>query len=313
MGGTQATPAWAHVYCVGVPVLQSIKQELDLETRYAQRRTVSNSTLNRLNDQVDMYTSKVEIERKNKEALQKAVRQMTKKILDKRRTIGGVNAAKEKQGVIHKQIRILENRLDKALVKFNEALAYNKELRRQIDNLRRERFMFDKIYKKLEEELREKKNQMATIIELSNQAYEARDGAQLEIAAIQQSMAKDRAEFEEKMDNFNSIIQQRNRAEQEEADTKRGNMTIQEETELKTEVNMRAWAIAKDRAAMQVSIDKVQSYEEAFKKINVRRSGCCCGCCCGCVWPWLLLLLLARCMTRALRCVAATAGRHWHH
>ena len=27
--------------------------------------------------------------------------------------IGGVNAAKEKQGVIHKQIRILENRLDK--------------------------------------------------------------------------------------------------------------------------------------------------------------------------------------------------------
>lgn len=96
-------------------------------------------------------------------------------------------------------------------MKFNEALAYNKELRRQIDNLRRERFMFDKIYKKLEEELREKKNQMATIIELSNQAYEARDGAQLEIAAIQQSMAKDRGEFEEKMDQFNAIIQERNR------------------------------------------------------------------------------------------------------
>lgn len=62
---------------------QSIKAELDLETRYAQRRTVSNSTLNRLNDQVDMYTSKVEIERKNEKTLRNAVKQMTKKILSK--------------------------------------------------------------------------------------------------------------------------------------------------------------------------------------------------------------------------------------
>jgi hypothetical protein len=40
---------------------------------------------------------------------------------------------------VQKQIRILENRLDKALVKFNEALAHNKQLRETIDNLRRER------------------------------------------------------------------------------------------------------------------------------------------------------------------------------
>jgi hypothetical protein len=36
---------------------------------------------------------------------------------------------------VQKQIRILENRLDKALVKFNEALAHNKQLRESIDNL----------------------------------------------------------------------------------------------------------------------------------------------------------------------------------
>ena len=66
---------------------QSIKAELDLETRYAQRRTVSNSTLNRLNDQVDMYTSKVEIERKNEKQLRSAVKQMTKKILSKVRGV----------------------------------------------------------------------------------------------------------------------------------------------------------------------------------------------------------------------------------
>lgn len=76
-----------------------------------------------------------------------------------------------------------------ALVKFNEALAVNKELRQQIDSLRRERVVraavrvcasrrgwldaappparnaqvFDNIYRKLERELHEKKKQMVCL------------------------------------------------------------------------------------------------------------------------------------------------------
>ena len=58
--------------------------------------------------------------------------------------------------------------------------------------------MFDNIYRKLEKELHEKK-QMANIIEISNQAYEARDQAQMEIAAIQQADAKETQEYDETM------------------------------------------------------------------------------------------------------------------
>lgn len=42
-------------------------------------------------------------------------------------------------------------------MKFNESLAFNKNLRERIDTLRRERVVFDSIYKKLERELHEKK------------------------------------------------------------------------------------------------------------------------------------------------------------
>lgn len=42
-------------------------------------------------------------------------------------------------------------------MKFNESLAMNKNLRERIDTLRRERVVFDSIYKKLERELHEKK------------------------------------------------------------------------------------------------------------------------------------------------------------
>jgi hypothetical protein len=78
-------------------------------------------------------------------------------------------------------VRILENRLDKALTKFNESLGQNKALRREIDDLRREREVFDGIYRRLERDLSERKRAMAAIIEASNAAYEARDNSQLEV------------------------------------------------------------------------------------------------------------------------------------
>ena len=131
--------------------------------------------------------------------INKQIKLMQEKILIQRKKMGGVNAARENQLMVQKQIRILENRLDKALVKFNEALAHNKNLREEIDNLRRERVVFDNIYRKLEKELHEKKKQMANIIEISNQAYEARDQAQMEIAAIQQADAKETQEYDETM------------------------------------------------------------------------------------------------------------------
>ena len=93
--------------------------------------------------------------------------------------------------MIQKQIRILENRLDKALIKFNEAIAHNKTLRDDIDELRRERVVFENIYKKMERELQERKLRMAEIIELSNQSYEQRDAFQMEIAAIEQANRKE--------------------------------------------------------------------------------------------------------------------------
>lgn len=88
---------------------------------------------------VKMYKEKLSVEKKNAEQLYKQVKKLRTLISEKRRNMGGVNAAKENHAMIQKQIRILENRLDKALIKFNEALAFNRELRQEIDNLRQER------------------------------------------------------------------------------------------------------------------------------------------------------------------------------
>lgn len=115
------------------------------------------------------------------------------KVLEQKQKTGGVNASKENDAMIAKQIQLLENRLNKELVKFNQALAevrgwtraclyqslgccslpyiymhhqhshthtQNKGLRERIDRLRKDRVIFDNVYKRLERCLHEKKNEM---------------------------------------------------------------------------------------------------------------------------------------------------------
>jgi hypothetical protein len=61
--------------------------------------------------------------------LEEHIKDFQKKIVERRGTIGGYNAGAENQSSLVKQIKILENRLDKANQKFNEAIAINKQLR----------------------------------------------------------------------------------------------------------------------------------------------------------------------------------------
>lgn len=71
--------------------------------------------------------------------------------------------------LVQKRIKLLENRLERAYVKFNSSITHNKQLREQINNLRRERIMFESIHGNLERELVKVKKDMAETIQLANQ------------------------------------------------------------------------------------------------------------------------------------------------
>ena len=129
-------------------------------------------------------------------------------IVEQKRRLGGVNAATVNSQLIQRQIKVLENRLDKSLLKFNETLAENKILRQKIDDYRRERVIFDGIYKKLERELHEKRREMAVIIEDSKNAYQARDKAAAEMAALQERADKEKAEFEAEFKELGDLIRE---------------------------------------------------------------------------------------------------------
>merc|ERR1712232_518486 len=121
----------------------------------------------------------------------------------------------------------------------------------------------------------EKKKQMANIIEMSNQAYESRDQAQMEITAIEQMNSKERSEYEEQMTELERMIDADKkrkdlmmRDQAKEQVGQRGEMSVEEEQKLKKKVTKGVWSMAKDKANIQVAELKVQSYEEAFNKIK---------------------------------------------
>lgn len=229
-------------------------------------------TIQKLQDQGDKYANSIEFEKKNISTMEEQTHIMKQKLLHQRKSMGGVNAAKENYHMIQKQIRILENRLDKALMKFNEAISHNKELRDIIDDLRRERVVFENIYKKMERELQDRKRQMAEIIELSNQMYEQRDQFQMEIAAIEQSNRKEQEEFENQMVELGRMLDTELRLPSpnrtQNGETLDGTtITPGSPEERKLLKSSSGYNGTTDKVEIN-SYERVQNFEEAFNKIK---------------------------------------------
>ena len=187
-----------------------LKLDLTKEGREARRSqsTGAAADIGRLQQQAAMYIKKIETERSKIEELDRMIAKYQERIIDQKTRLGGVNAAQINNQLIQKQIKVLENRMDKCLMKFNETMAQNKVLRQRIDEYRRERVVFDGIYKKLERELHEKKKEMAAIIEDSKNAYQARDKSQSEMVALQQLSEKERTDFEMEFKDLGELIKQ---------------------------------------------------------------------------------------------------------
>jgi len=108
------------------------------------------SQLDKVTIEIERYSHLVDIEKSKISTNEEQISKLRQQIWNQRRNMGGTNAVAESHRNVEKQVRILENRLDQGIVKFNRILANNKKLREDIDNLRGERISFEGVYKKLE-------------------------------------------------------------------------------------------------------------------------------------------------------------------
>jgi chromosome segregation ATPase len=76
---------------------------------------------------------------------------------------------------VQRRIRILEDRLQQASVRYNDALTRSRALRARIDGLRRERLLFEELHGKLQRGLARKKAEIVDVISNIAESHEARE------------------------------------------------------------------------------------------------------------------------------------------
>ena len=102
---------------------------------------------------------------------------------------------------------MLENRLEKANQKFNESIGSNKTIRSEIDQLRKDKTIFENMYSKLESQLSSKRAEIGLIVDTANSAYEERDKVQAKIANLIQSSMKEQTEFNSEIQAVQDLIE----------------------------------------------------------------------------------------------------------
>jgi hypothetical protein len=226
-------------------------------------RSISKTTpadlIGRLQDQGDMFARKIEVEKRKIDDLQSKIDTLLAKSADQRKKMGGINAARENQMAVNKRLKVLENRLDQAMIKYNESLSKNKHLREEINESRRQRLVYDSVYKKLEDELATKKHRMAKIIAESNRAYEVRDKLLLQLNELKEKVDVEQSTFETEWAKLGNAIsvetggrdarkRELERRDAEEEQEKLRKKAVGEEQRLKSKVLSGAWKIAKEKA-----------------------------------------------------------------
>merc|ERR550534_2451836 len=172
-----------------------------------------------------------------------------------------------------RQIRVLENRLDKAMVKHNEANSIKKTYETIVKRLKEERMGFDNQLQAIERTLKSKERDYEELLLLSHDAYHAKEMAQAELHRFEQGVMEERNQRDKEVQEKKALVQQRvemnQRLEQRERMLKQQqDLDRAGELALKTTSAMAELAAGMSHTEAEEERQRMQDYEEAFRRIK---------------------------------------------
>jgi len=249
-----------------IEALQQENEELMKDNELAgsqlnKTKDINNTeTLNALMDGEEKYLQKILAEKELIGELDGEIHSMEQNIKRQHKNMGGVHMSQAKQIMIQKQTRVLENRLHQASTRFNDSLACNRKLREVIDHTRTEREVFEGLYKKLEKQFNENKQEIAEIMEASTTSYDARDDAQTKMLALKEKSDKDVAQHNMELKELLRIIDHDRKLKEF--------MGIKGEDRAEAHEGMTTTRKSHEKEKMGDKDDTIESYEAAFEKIK---------------------------------------------
>jgi coiled-coil domain-containing protein 63/114 len=223
-------------------------------------------------DMPETLKQKIDAEKQKSSDLDKKIAEYQEILLQLRKNMGGVNSGAEKQKKLSKEIKNLENRLDKAMQKYNQTISHNKQLRLEIDKLRKDKNIYEATYKKLQEDLSTKRTEMADAISSAEQAYKNREKALQTLEELKVKNEREQEQYEKEWNELLSQIEQEKKRKEfiqmkEQEKLRENSLTdIDPEDEIKIK-NLTRMSEAEKNSTNE-SVQLVKSYEEALAKIK---------------------------------------------
>ncbi|XP_018408465.1 PREDICTED: coiled-coil domain-containing protein 114 [Nanorana parkeri] len=224
----------------------------------------SQEKLHTLLEQNDELDDQITTERKIIGDLDRKINSWERKLSDQRKQERSSSGSATQNAQAQKNVKVKENRLDRVLTKFNLQLTKNAKMREEIDILRIERSRFDQLYKKLEKELLQTRKEIATVIDESSAAYDARDEAQTKVQQMKEKAEKDLNQHTAEIKELQRVIDHDRRLK-EFMGTKTQERAISEEV---LDARRRREKEALERKKRDPTEETVETYEQAFQQIQ---------------------------------------------
>lgn len=152
------------------------------------------------------------LERQHKEALDE--------LAEKEGNLKSIRPTTAKMRRDQHEIKLLENRLDKALVHFNDLQAQNKDLRRQIDVWRKQQRNQMRVNRGFSREIGAAVEQVKKLNNATYQGQRVSDETNNQILALKAKHEADKINFEEKIQSLQAKLRERDDTEDQHARTK---------------------------------------------------------------------------------------------
>jgi len=177
-----------------------------------------------------------------------------------------------------RQIRTLENRLDKAMIKYNEAQSIRKTYDQIVKRLKEERVNFDNQLGAIEATLHAKEHDYEELLLMSHDASHAKDVARAELAKLQSLVTEERKAREKELTERRNAVQareemanrmvEREKARQDIVLAAKGDLSGEAEEALKKNLVTNALHHQLNQNVMEGEQQVMTAYEQAFRKIK---------------------------------------------
>ncbi|XP_036415576.1 coiled-coil domain-containing protein 114 [Colossoma macropomum] len=249
--------------------LQEEQEELQRSLRVSQSQTRKQSDnrdvqqLQTVLAQRDQPDEQLERQRISQTELEQEILCIGKKLAELRKgEVSASNSQKSLARQTQKASRTLENKLDRALVHFNEQLAKNSQLRDELETLRVERVRFQQLHRRLDKELQEIRQDIGDVIRMSTAAYDARVEAQSKMTMMKEKAVKDLALYNVEVKELERIIAHERRLKEFMA-TKCNERSGQEDMQ-----DLTRRQEMKEQRRTDSGEETLETLEEVFQKIQ---------------------------------------------